>query len=102
MMTSLRLVLKLLLGLVRHASAVLVLADVLGAEDASDVLLEVVVGGRVVECRVSFLWLRGILLVWGLSGLLEGVLSDRVLDSSGILASGGLSGGDFGGSVSKG
>lgn len=96
MMTSLRLVLKLLLGLVRHVSAVLVLADVLGAEDASDVLLEVV------ECRVSFLWLRGILLVWGLSGLLEGVLSDRVLDSSGVLARGGLSGGDFEGSVSKG
>lgn len=44
-MASFRLVLKLLFGILRHVGTVLVLVNVLRAEDAGDVLLEVVVGG---------------------------------------------------------
>lgn len=44
-MASFGLVLKLLFGILRHVGTVLVLVNVLRAEDAGDVLLEVVVGG---------------------------------------------------------
>lgn len=70
-MRSLRLVLKLLFGLLHHVGTVLVLVNVFGAEDAVDVLLEVAFDVRVEDCPMAGLWLGGILLVWGLSRLCE-------------------------------